>query len=1083
MKLIEFCIKYPVTVLVAVILAVLFGVISLFRLPLQMIPTVDRPEITVETKYQGAAPLEVEQEVTDRLEEKLNSVENVDEILSKSEEGKSTITLKFDWGVNKDVARLDVSEKLDLVEDLPEDVERPLIRAVNSDEETPIAWIIVDTDRDINEVWEEGDDVIKPRIERVGGVGAVWMFGGQDREVHVILDHQAMSARGISIAQVRDALLRENRNIKGGKIDEGKRQYLVRTMGQFTDLKQIEDTIIRQDARGITYLKDIAQVRFGYEDKNFAVRMGGKPTIAFGVLRRTGANTVEVMKRLKEELKSLNRIYEPKGIRLVLTYDETDYIYDALGLVTSNIWYGGLLAVAVLLLFLRSGSSVLIIGFAIPISIMSTFVILGLLGMNLNIVMLAGIAFAIGMVVDNSIVVLENIFRHRQMGKGRFQAALDGATEVWGAILASTLTTVVVFLPILFVKEEAGQLFRAIAIAISVAVLFSLVVSLTVVPMLSSRLLRGTEDQLRRGRFGRFLNPLLDHLDRFGGGFVSSVVGLLEWLRRSFARRLIAAGIITGLAIALAYLLLPPIDYLPQGNRNLIFAYIKTPPGLNIEERERIVAELERRFLEMKELKYIFGVVRTDFSLVGVLAKDAYKDQKNMRRIVAELQRRTFGIPGAKGIFVTQSPLFRRRFAFIGGTNIDIDIKGDDLDTIQQIAGRLQDSLKTLKEVNFVNTEFEVGSPELQISVDREKASNLGLSASEVGYVIETMVNGTLAGTFRERGKELDIRLKGPLQEITRTQDLDRILLHTPVGRIVRLSDVASVRSEIGPTKVEHVDLDRAIKLTVNIRGDIPLESAINLLNEKVVGPMRAQLPLGHTINVTGQAKDLDVTWNSIKWALLLALIVDYLLMCSLFESWLNPLIIMFSVPLAALGGILGVKLAHLYEPATKMDVITMLGFIILAGTVVNNAILIVHQSLNFLREGYEPQRALLESVRTRIRPIFMTTTTTVFGMLPLVISTGAGSELYRGLGAVVLGGLSLSTLFTLVLVPVLFSLWLDVREMVPILRKVPVVAQEEALSYLNGGEREVTPPVPGSGPTSPPNPLRSSKGRQPPPS
>ncbi|MBI3989382.1 MAG: efflux RND transporter permease subunit, partial [candidate division NC10 bacterium] len=644
---------------------------------------------------------------------------------------------------------------------------------------------------------------------------------------------------------------------------------------------------------------------------------------------------------------------------------------------------------------------------------------------------------------------------HRQMGKGRLQAAIDGATEVWGAVLASTLTTVVVFLPILFVKEEAGQLFRAIAVAISVSILFSLVVSLTVVPMLSSRLLTGTEDQLRRSRLGRFLDPLLNLLDRFGGGFVGAVVGLLDWLRRSFIRRLAAAGIITVLAVALAYLFLPPMDYLPQGNRNLIFAYIKTPPGLNIEDRERIVAELEKRYLEMKELKYIFGVVRTDFSLVGVLAKDEYKDQSNMRRIVAGMQKRAFGIPGAKGIFVTQSPLFRRRFAFIGGTNIDIDIKGDDLETIQQITGKLQDGLRTLKEVNFVNTEFEVGSPELQIHVDREKASNLGLSVGEVGYVIETMVNGTLAGQFRERGKELDIKLKGPVQEINRTQDLDRIIFHTPSGRIVRLSDIAEVRSEIGPTKVEHVDLDRAIKLTANIRGDIPLESAITLVNEKVVGPARAQLPLGYAINVTGQAKDLDITWSSIKWALLLALIVDYLLMCSLFESWLNPLIIMFSVPLAALGGVLGVKLAHLYEPATKMDVITMLGFIILAGTVVNNAILIVHQSLNFMQEGFRPQEAILESVRTRIRPIFMTTTTTVFGMLPLVISTGAGSELYRGLGAAVLGGLSMSTLFTLVLVPVLFSLWLDVREAIPVLRKVPVGAQKEAMSYLNGGEQE----------------------------
>ncbi len=1027
MKLIEACIKYPVTVLVGVVLAILFGAISLSRLPWQMVPTIDRPEISVETDYQGAAPLEVEQEITDRIEEKLNSVENLTEMTSSSFEGNSRIVLEFDWGINKDVARLDVSEKLGLVKDLPLDADESIIRAVNTDEETPIAWVIIKTNRPINEVWEEAEDVIRPRLERVPGVATVWMFGGEDREVHVILDPEAMSARQISIAQVRDAVLGENRNVKGGRIEEGKRRYVVRTLGQFTDIRQIPNVIIRQDARGSVYLRDIARVEFGYEEKERVVRVWGRPTIGFGVLRRTGANTLEVMEGVKKEFQYLNNLYQGKDIELIQVYDETDYIYESVGLVTSNLLYGALLAVAVLILFLRSPSSIFIIGFAIPISLVATFVVLDALGRSLNIVMLAGLAFASGMVVDNSIVILENIYRHRQMGKGKVQAAFDAAVEVWGAVLASTLTTMFVFIPILFVKEEAGQLFRDIAIAISTAVGLSLVISLTVVPMLSARLLTLVQqagNPHRRRAFWRFLDRL--GLDQFGTAFTHLTVGTLDWLRRGVRRRIVAALVIIAGSVTLSYLFMPPIDYLPQGNRNLIFVLIRTTPGLNIAQREALLKEFEQRFA-LPEIHRMFAVARVENTLMGAIIKPEYHTLPGMRRVIGEMRRRSVGVPGTEGVFITQSPLFRRRGAFIGGTNLEVQVKGDNLEQIYAISELLREKLGPMPETNFVNTSFEAGNPELQVRIDRAKAAQLGLSAREIGYVIETMVHGTEAGRFREGGKELDIILKGSIVDLQRTQDLDKIVFFTPAGRLVKLSDIATVQFETGPTKVEHVDRDRAITLTVNVQGDVPLEQAITLV-EKVVGPVRSALPLGYTIDVAGQAKDLSIAWNSIKLSFLLALVVIYLLMCSLFESWSYPLIIMFSVPLAATGGVLAVRLANFFEPAIKMDVITMLGFVILAGIVVNNAILIVHQALNNMREGWQSQEAILESVRTRIRPIFMTTATTVFGMLPLVFARGSGSELYRGLGAAVLGGLVVSSLFTLILIPTLFSLWMDAK-------------------------------------------------------
>ena len=536
MKLIAFCIRYPVSVIVGIILALLFGVISLTRIPLQMTPTIDRPEVSVETTYTGAAPQEVENEIVDRQEEKLTSIQNLREMVSTSYEGRGVVTLRFDWDVNKDVARLEVSEKLDLVQDIPPDVDRPVIRAISSDEETPIAWIVVHTARDINEVRLEAEDVIQPRLERVEGVGAVWLFGGQEREVHVVLDYAALTARGLTVRQVRDALLRENRNIKGGNIDEGKKRHVVRTVGQFTDLKQLENVIITSQNGHPVYVRDIAAVQFGYKERDRTIRLFGQPTMGFGVLRRTGANTIEVMQGVKRELAYLNSIYAEKDIRLDQVYDETDYIYDALHLVTDNLYEASLLTILVLLFFLRSPSSLLVIGLSIPLSVITMFVVLSMLGRSLNIVMLAGIAFAVGNVVDNSIVVLENIFRHREMGKTRAQAALDGASEVWSAVLASTLSNMAVFLPIIFVKDEAGQLFRDIAISTSISTALSLIVALTVVPMMASRLLRVRSGGSGNGRFARLLDIVF--LGWLGRAFSTGLIGCLSWLQRGVVRRL-----------------------------------------------------------------------------------------------------------------------------------------------------------------------------------------------------------------------------------------------------------------------------------------------------------------------------------------------------------------------------------------------------------------------------------------------------------------------------------------------------------------------------------------------------------------
>jgi HAE1 family hydrophobic/amphiphilic exporter-1 len=1012
-KLVDVSIRYPVSVIVAVLLGGLFGVLSLLRLPIQMIPTIDRPEITVQTRYPGAGPLEVEEEVTDRQEELLNTVENLREMISTSREGESRIILKYDWGTNKDVARLDVSEKIAAVRDLPDDIEEPIIRAVNSDEQTPIGWIVLVTDGELNAVRPLAEDVIKAQFERVPGVGQVWFFGGEEREVHVEVDFAALAARGLSVPEVREALLRENRNIKAGGFDEGKRRFAVRTEGRYRALAEVEQTIVRRDAGGPIRVGDVARVSLAHEEPLFVVRQSGQPALIFGILRKTGSNTIEVMEGVRAVVDDMNARYRSSGIEVRTVYDATKYIEEAIALVRTNLLIGAFLATLVLIFFLRSKSAVLVLGLSIPISVVTTFVFIALFGRTLNIISMAGLTFATGMVLDNAIVVLENIFRHRELGKGSVRAARDGTVEVWGAILASTLTTLAVFLPIILVQEEAGQIFRDIAIAISIAVALSLVVAITVIPMLSARLLR-TPPRSGDSRGGRMAHHLSEWL-----------VGLLRWILASSARKLAVSGAILAGAILSIAMLVPAIDYLPEGNRNMIFVSLRTPPGYNLQQNERIIRMLEERILVPPEVYRMFAVVRHDSPVMGIVLKEAFKDKRSIRSFMDRLEELTEDVPAVRGIFIRQAPLIRR--GRIGSGNLEVQIQGDDLGTIRRLSETLEARLDQVPGAKFVNPSFEVGKPEFVVEVDRVRAAELGLTVSEVGSLVETKVNGTVVGTYDDDGRELDLRLRGPEGSVASARDLEQTVLYTPNGQVVQLADLAEVEARVGPTQIEHTDMDRSVKLSVGMEDTIPLAEAVERL-QQAVAPTRAGLPLGYTVEMTGQATDLERAWLAFRGAFLLAIFITYLLLASLFESFRIPLVIMVSVPFAVSGGVAALATMSSLDPTVKLDTITMLGFVILIGVVVNNAILLTHQALNRMDEGAAPQDALLDAVRSRVRPIFMTMTTTCVGMSPLVFAGGAGSELYRGLGSTLVGGLIFSTIFTLVLIPTLLSFVLSAR-------------------------------------------------------
>ncbi|MGW8223470.1 MAG: efflux RND transporter permease subunit [Syntrophobacteria bacterium] len=1069
MKLVDASIKNPITVAVGVILLIMFGLIALLRIPVQLTPNVDKAEITVNTIWPGASPQEVEREIADEQEDVLKSVEGLVEMKSESFYGRGTVTLKFQVGTNPDAALLKVSNNLNQVPEYPDEAEEPVLVSSGS-EQNAIAWIILERlsgdNTGIETEYQFVKDFVKPRFERIPGVAESEIYGGVEPEMQVTFDPNALAAHNITIAEVATALNRENENVSAGDFDEGKRKFIARTVGQYQSPTDVENVVIKYINGTPIYVRDIAEVRLGYAKPTATVHEKNRPTIAVNAKRQTGANVLQVMTGVREAIAEMNAgLLKERGLRLRQVYDETEYIESAIDLVRQNLFVGGTLAVLVLILFLRSINSTLIIATAIPISIVGTFLMMTFFGRNINVISLAGLAFAVGMVVDAAIVVLENIDRHRGLGETRVEAAYKGTTEVWGAVLASTLTTMAVFIPVVYVQEEAGQLFKDIAIAISCAVALSLIVSITVIPTFSAKILGffrerrkvklaakrkqlsavpanpGSEpDTTKAHESGNELASFKNSvrfLDRFAHIFTEGVANFNYRVTGSVPARVAVVVALTGFSLAMAFFLSPPSEYLPEGNRNFVFSLLLPPPGYNLEELDQIgsviVKELEPYWQEDGGVEYREPRIRNLFYVaLGRLmfAGASTQDPLKARDLVPIFKRELRKIPG---FYATsyQSSLFGRGIS--SGRTIDVDITGPDLTRLVQFGGRVFGQAMQLLPGSQVRPipSLDLGNPEIQITPDRVRAASMGLAARDIGEAVDTLLDGRKVSDYQHDGKEIDLTLMGISSSTERTQDFENLLLRTADGRLITLGSVADVRWVSGPTQINHIERQRAITIQVRPPRETPLETAMQTLENKVIAPLKNSGEIGglYNINLAGTADDLVVTRKALQWNFVLALVITYLLMAALFASFLYPLVIMFSVPLAAAGGFAGLWLVSTFIEYQSLDVLTMLGFIILIGTVVNNAILIVHQSLNHMRhEGMERREAIREAVRNRIRPIFMSTTTSVFGMLPLVLFRGAGSELYRGLGSVVVGGLALSTIFTLFLIPALFSLVLDAR-------------------------------------------------------
>lgn len=1173
MDFVRLAIQRPVGVVVAVLIVVMFGLIGVGAIPIQLTPSVDRPIITVTTNWPGRSPQEVVDEITKEQEERLKNVSNLKSMRSTSSEGSASVTLEYYIGTNIDRALQEVSDALRQVPNYPEEVDEPIIADTSGGPENAIAWIILDIDPDyldqfkdfdISTLFDQVDREIRPFLERVGGVAEVNVYGGREREVRVLLDPSAMALRGLNHVDVFNALRSENRNVSAGTIAEGKRDYRVRVVGQFKDPEQVLGTIVAYRDGKPVYLRDIGTVELSYQKSRGFVRSLGQPCLAINVLRQTDANVVEVMAGVNAQIELVRLDILPNlddrvgpHLRLRQVYDETTYISSAIDLVLQNLWIGGILAGVVLLVFLRSVPATLVIALAIPISVIGTFLVLLGLGRTLNVISLAGLAFAVGMVVDNAIVVLENIDRHRAMGKKPAQAAYDGAKEIRGAVLASTLTTVVVFVPILTIQEEAGQLFRDISLAIVGAVSLSMIVSLTVIPSASASWLG--ETRASKTRFGRVVRSL--------GGLATLGKALCDWFGRAiswlmgswrgFTLRPLAIVVLTAASLLLSWMLMPPLDYLPAGNRNLVFGGLLLPPGQSIEARTELAERMEAMVgpytlqaigdgdvSQLPRIPYGYAPdpvtgempsyepVAIENFFIGAFGTQMFAGatSANERVVIPVGQILTNTFNQLNGdIFggASQASLFGRGAG--GGGTIDIEVSGPNLDKVKDVAGQLFGAAASIYGYGRVQpspANFSLGQPELQAQVNAV-GRDLGLTTENVGLAVRGLFDGVYVGDYQLDGEQVDLVM---LPFGGRLEYMERMLsvpIATPAGPVVPVDSVVDITRGTAPQEISRVEELPSVTINVRPPEGEPVAEVIAKIRNDIIKPLRESGQIDSTmrIRMEGTAAKLDEVrqamfgvggadadgsgtnagggrGSAVFWALggiaqfgglalailtlviavrrkrpwyiygavglvlvggiflllfgglatapqlltarfVWALAVVYLLMCALFESFLYPLVIMFTVPLAIVGGFAALAWVHAVSAADptiapqNLDVLTILGFVILVGIVVNNSILIVHQSLNFMTRDplkdesvdvSEAHGAIAAATVSRIRPVFMGTLTSVGGMLPLVLFPGAGSEMYRGLGSVVVGGLLVSTFFTLLLTPLLFSLVIDMR-------------------------------------------------------
>ena len=1020
----------PTATLVAVLLVVLFGGLSLSRLPVQLTPEVERPEITIRTGWRAAAPEEIEAEIVEPQEKVLRGLAGVNRILSKAQRGQGEVSIEFAVGHDLRRGLIEVLNRLNRVPRYPDDANEPVIDTVGGNSRA-IAWFTTrtaeDNPRDIQSLRDFAEEVIQTRFERVPGVARSEVYGGRGREFRITFDPYRAASLGIELPAAA-RLAGANQDISGGDVSVGKRRYTLRFAGAF-DARDLGDLVLEWRDGLPVRLRDVAEIEVTLADRKSFVLAKGARSLAVNAHREIGVNVLEVMEGLKEAAAEL--VAGPLArARLVFeqVYDETIYIHRALRMVRNNLTLGVVLAVVALWWFLRRFRATLLIAAAIPISLFAAFVCLHITGRTLNIISLAGLALAVGMTLDAAIVVLENIVRLRERGTSAGEAALMGPSQVWGALLASSATTVAIFLPIVFLADEAGQLFADLALTISAAVVASMVVALTVIPAAASKWLAPT--------------PLTDVHARWREAATAAILWLTDGAARRVFWTVALISIPLGVSLALAprsILNLAPLpervatampespwalraSYLPQGNRNLVFAFIIPPPGANIDHLERemgqVVVERLRPYLAGEQEPQIESYFFVAFSR-GVFMGARTKDESRTDELIPLINRTVRGFPDTIA-FARRASLFG---GFGGGNTIDINIQARNIDALMDaaLAGfiAVNQGLPGARVRPFPG--LELADPELRLVPDERRLAEAGWNRSTMASVTRALGEGLYVGDYFDGEQRLDIVVRVP--RWATPEQLASIPLTTP-GGVFPVSELARIVRTAGPNEIRRLDRRRTVTLQVTPPEGMSLEEALDLIASRVVPRIEALLPEDGELRFTGTADKLETALESMSGSFVLAVVILFLLMAALFRSFRDSVLVLLALPLATAGSLVALRLMNdAFGVRQPLDLLTMIGFIILLGLVVNNAILLVHQTRAMERQGLARRAAVAEAVGMRLRPILMSTLTSIFGMLPLLLLPGAGSELYRGLAAVIIGGMSISALFTLLLLPSLLRI------------------------------------------------------------
>jgi len=1017
-KFFEFAVKRPVAVTMIFLIMILLGVVSYSKLGLDLFPELDLPMLVIQTSYTGAGPQEVESQITRPLEGAIGTVSGVKNITSYSSRGNSIIIAEFAWGTDLNLATSQIRDRIDLYSAiLPSDASKSTIIKMDPTM-MPIMQILFSGDVDLVELTEVAEDIVSPALERINGVASVNMSGGVEEEILITAIPQRLQAYGIGFDQIINQVMMENRNVTGGTIEEGLREHTVRITGEYTSIDDIKNLIITGATGTTIRLEELANVEKTLKDRESYVFANGKPGINLTLMQQSDANLVQVSDAVNKAIKEIEKRLPP-GYELSVTFDQADYIRMSIDNVIESAFLGAFYAVLILFIFLRNIRSTLIIAVSIPVSVIATFAIMYFTDVSLNLVSLGGLALGLGMIVDNSIVILENTYRFNLMGFNRKDSAINGTKEMAGAIIASTLTTIVVFFPIVFVEGMASQIFWPMALTISCSLLASLIVSLILVPMLSSRLLKVPEPS-KVNIFTKLSNAVGVALDR-----ISKVYQ--RFLAVCLRHHILVIVVTTALFIfSLTFLPQVGMEFIPDQDTGEYNVTVSLPNGVALRETMRVAEQVEKVLWEIPENESISFVVGGNSSGLNMFSssqsntatfsgKLVSREERNrsMEEVLDEIREKLKVLPGIE-YEVSSSGIM-----VLSGEDLAINFKGDDLEQLEYVADAVIPYIEQIEGTREVKKSTEEGNPELNLIVDRQKASKYGLSSAVVANTVSSAIRGTTISQFRSDGQELDIRIVLDKKYRENLNDLQSLTISSPTGALVPLSEIAKFEIGVSPSTIVRNNQSRQVSITADISGrDL---ASVTADAEKVLE--RMSLPSSVTYEIGGSSSEMWEAFGDLSIALILAVLLVYIVMAFQFEQLLHPFVIMFSIPPAATGVIFALLLTK-----HTVSVPTFIGIIMLVGIVVNNAIVLVDY-VNILRKDYglSRQEALLKAGPTRLRPILMTTLTTVLGMLPVAIGRGEGSELTAPMGTALIGGLTFSTLITLILVPSMYMLMEDI--------------------------------------------------------